>query len=168
MPYRNKTYVCLDYDNDKDFYNIMKAWKDNDNFEFNFYDARDVRTINPESKEASIKAGLRERMINSKVLVVLIGEKTRFYSPYIGWEIELANRLGLPIIAVNINKKRIYDFDLTPSVLDPLLAVHIPFSPAAMTHALDKWPAEHAELARKGETGPRQYGDTVYRSIGVI
>ena len=37
MAYRNKTYVCFDGDTDMRYYNLMKAWKQNDNTDFNFY-----------------------------------------------------------------------------------------------------------------------------------
>ena len=40
MAYRNKVYVCFDGDTDIKYYNLMKAWKQNDNTNFNFYDAK--------------------------------------------------------------------------------------------------------------------------------
>ena len=30
MAYKNKTYVCFDADNDIKYYNLMKAWKENE------------------------------------------------------------------------------------------------------------------------------------------
>ena len=60
MAYRNKVYVSMDADNDLRYYFMMKAWKQNDNSSFNFYDAHDINTILDKS-EASIKAGLQER-----------------------------------------------------------------------------------------------------------
>ena len=68
MAYRNKTYVCFDGDNDIRYYNLMKAWKQNDNTNFNFYDAHDINTALDSSTEETIKRRLRERLINSKVL----------------------------------------------------------------------------------------------------
>ena len=44
MPYRNKTYVCFDGDNDIHYYYLMKAWKQNDSMSFNFFDAHDLNT----------------------------------------------------------------------------------------------------------------------------
>ena len=43
MAYRNKTYVCFDADSDIRYYNLMKAWKENDRMNrsrcrFNFAD----------------------------------------------------------------------------------------------------------------------------------
>ncbi|NBS70289.1 molecular chaperone Tir, partial [bacterium] len=42
MPYRNKTYVCFDGDNDIRYYRLMQAWRDNERFDFNFYNAHDL------------------------------------------------------------------------------------------------------------------------------
>ena len=39
MAYRNKVYVSMDADNDLRYYFMMKAWKQNDNSSFNFYDS---------------------------------------------------------------------------------------------------------------------------------
>lgn len=55
MAYRNKTYVCFDGDTDMRYYNLMKAWKQNDNTEFNFYDAHDLNSARDTSLEQSIK-----------------------------------------------------------------------------------------------------------------
>jgi hypothetical protein len=167
MPYRNKTYVCFDADNDIHWYRLMTAWSDNENFKFNFYNAHDLTTIRPGSTEESIKASLRERMRNSKVLVVLIGTNTRFCNTYVKWEIELAIKHGLPIIAINLNGDRKFDENLCPKALRETLAIHVPFKEALMTYALDNWPDRHAELKAEGEDGPRWYKDSVYSGLGL-
>lgn len=41
MAYRNKVYVAFDGDNDKDKYELIKAWGANSNFDFEFHDAHD-------------------------------------------------------------------------------------------------------------------------------
>ena len=43
MPYRNKVYVAFDGDRDIHYYRLMKAWKQNDYTDFNFYDAHDLK-----------------------------------------------------------------------------------------------------------------------------
>ena len=73
MAYRNKTYVAFDGDKDIRYYLLMKAWKQSDKTDFNFYDAHDLNTARDSSQEESIKRQLRERMANSKVFVLLIG-----------------------------------------------------------------------------------------------
>ena len=77
MAYRNKTYVCFDGDNDIRYYNLMKAWKQNDNTDFNFYDAHDLNTALDSSSEETIKRKLKERLNNTKIFVILLGEHTK-------------------------------------------------------------------------------------------
>ncbi len=67
MAYRNKTYVAFDGDTDMRSYNLMKAWKQNDNTDFNFHNAHDLKQSRDSSSEDSIKRSLRDRMNNSKV-----------------------------------------------------------------------------------------------------
>lgn len=109
MPYRNKTYVCFDGDNDYHYYSLMKAWKQNDGLPFNFFDAHDLNAARDTSLTESIRRQLRERLNNSKILVVLIGENTRYLYRFVRWEMEQALDLGLPIIGVNLNGLRQQD-----------------------------------------------------------
>ena len=74
MAYRNKTYVCFDADSDIRYYNLMKAWKENDSMAFDFYNAHEINNLRDGSSEAQIKRKLRERLQNTKVLVILIGK----------------------------------------------------------------------------------------------
>ena len=103
MPYRNKTFVSFDGDNDMPYYRLMCAWKQNDNIPFNFYNAHDLNYARDSSHEESIKVQLRIRMQNSKEFILLIGEKTRYLYKFVRWEIEQALARELPIIAVNLN-----------------------------------------------------------------
>ena len=87
MAYRNKTYVAFDGDNDMKYYSTMQMWKQNDSSTFNFYDAHDLNNALDTSSEETIKRKLRERMSNSKVFVLLVGEKTRYLHKFVSWEI---------------------------------------------------------------------------------
>ena len=102
--YRNKIYVAFDGDNDISYYNLLKAWHENGNFEFN--DAHDLNTSKDSSKEESIKHNLSIRLKNSKIFIILIGEHTKYLTKFVKWEIEQAIKLNIPIIAVNLNKRR--------------------------------------------------------------
>ena len=68
----------------------MKACRQRDSSLFNFYDAHDINNALDTSTEETIKRRLRERMMNSNVFVLLVGEKTRFLYRFVRWEIELA------------------------------------------------------------------------------
>jgi len=107
MAYKNKTYVCFDADNDIHYYRLMTAWKENDKIAFNFHNAHEINNLRDGSSEETIKRKLRERLENTKVLVVLIGEHTKNLYKYVRWEIEYAIENNIPIIGVNLNGNNI-------------------------------------------------------------
>ncbi len=98
MPYKNKTFVSFDGDTDMHYYRLMTAWKQSDYLPFNFYNAHDINTARDYSTEESIKTQLLERLRNSKVFVILIGESTRYLYKFVRWEIEQAIKREMPII----------------------------------------------------------------------
>jgi len=167
MAYRNKTYVCFDADSDIRYYRLMQAWKQNDNTDFDFYNAHELFRILPTSSEETIKHNLRERLKNTKVFVLLVGEQTRYLYRFVHWEIEQALKLDLPIIAVNLNGRRSIDVDRIPPLLRGELAIHISFNAAIMQYALESWENRFYELKRNGETGPYYYKDSVYNDLGL-
>ena len=167
MAYRNKTYVCFDGDNDIHYYRMMTAWKANDNIDFNFYDAHDLHQCKDSSCEATIKRSLRDRMSNSKILLVLVGEKTKNLYKFVRWEIEIALSMGIPIIVANLNNKRNYDSDRCPPILDNELAIHVSFEKGIIQFAIDTWPANSVKHFAAGKRGPFYYEEEVYKRFGL-
>ena len=167
MAYRNKTYVAFDGDTDMRSYGLIKAWKQNDYTDCNFHDVHDIKQARDTSSEETIKRSLRERMNNSKVFVLLVGQSTRYLYRYVRWEIELALSMNLPIIVVNLNQQRSHDNYLCPPILRDALAVHISYSPKIMQFALEAWETWHYEHQRNGKTGPFHYNADIYRSVGL-
>ena len=165
MAYTNKTYVCFDADTDMHYYRLMTAWKKNDRIEFNFHNAHEINNIRDGSSEATIKARLRERLQNTKVLVVLIGEKTANLYKYVRWEIEWAIENDIPIVAVNLNKTKQMDPTYCPPILREKLAIHISFGQKIMDYALNTWPSSHALHRKANETGPYHYTDSLYLKL---
>lgn len=159
MPYRNKTFVSFDGDNDMHYYRLMQAWKQHDGIDFNFYDAHDINTSRDSSQEASIKAQLAERIRNSKNFILLVGERTRYLTKFVGWEIEQAISRGLPMIVVNLNGQRDLDESRCPPAAKTALAVHVSFNAAIIQYALDNWPTA------QGKSGPYYYNAEVYKSL---
>ena len=88
MVYRDKTYVAFDGDNDIKYFNLMKAWKQSDNTDFNFYDAHELNSARDSSLTESIKNQLRERMNNSKMFILLLGKHTKYLTRFVKWEVE--------------------------------------------------------------------------------
>lgn len=166
MAYRNKTYVAFDGDKDIKYYNLMKAWKQNDDTDFNFYDAHDINNAKDTSTEDTIKRKLRERMNNSKVFVLLVGESTKNLYKFVRWEIETALNLDLPIIAVNLNGSKKQD-DKCPPILKNELAIYIPFKASILQYALENWPSSHSTYKSNDKSGPYHYNDSVYKDLGI-
>lgn len=162
MVYRNKTYICFDADIDMRYYNLLKAWCANDNIEFNFYNAHEINNIMSYSSEETIKRRLRERMQNSKLLIVLIGEKTKNLFKYVRWEIELAQKMDIPIIAVNLNGINGIDNKFCPPILKNKPVVHVPFKKECIVYAMNNWINYYPTAKQKGEVNLR------YRSFDYV
>ena len=168
MAYRNKTYVAFDGDSDIRYYNLMKAWKQSDKSDFNFYDAHDLNTAWDTSTEETIKRRLRERMAHSKVFVLLVGESTKYLYKFVRWEIDMAiNHYELPIIVVNLNGLRKCDNDRCPPIARDTLSIHIPFGSKIMQYALENWPAWHSQYKNEGKTDNYYYKTSVYDELGL-
>ena len=167
MPYRNKVFVSFDGDNDIHYYRLMRAWKQNDNTLFNIFDAHDINTALDSSTEATIKRRLSERLANSKAVVSLIGERTRYLYKFVRWELEQAIERNLPIIGVNLNGQRDRDDDLCPPVIRDTLAIYVSFSPKILQYALENWPDQHAQLQATRKSGPYYYDASIYRGLGL-
>ena len=144
------------------YYRLMQAWKEHENIAFNFHNAHEINNLRDGSSEEQIKRKLRERLANTKVLVVLIGENTRNLHKFVRWEIEYAIENDIPIIAVNLNGKRRKDDDRCPPILRDTLAVHVAYGQKILNHALNNWPDNHAKLRKEGKAAGYHYDDSHY------
>jgi hypothetical protein len=106
-------------------------------------------------------------MRNSRLFILLVGERTRYLTKFVRWEIEQAISRALPIIVVNLNGLRSMDDARCPTLAKDTLAIHISFNAAIMQHALDNWPNSHETLRREGKSGPYYYNDNVYKGLGL-
>ncbi len=165
MAYKNKTYVCFDADTDIHYYWLMTAWKENEKFAFNFDNAHEINNLSDSSSEETIKTKLRERLKNTKVLIVLIGKNTKKLYKYVRWEIEYAIDKDIPIVAVNLNKKKKFDQQLCPPILSKKLAVHISYEQKIIDFALNNWPSSHQTYKKKGKVGSFYYETSVYDNL---
>src|SRR2546422_1049107 len=161
------TYVIFDGDKDRYAYAFMRGWTVNDRVEFDFRDAHDIGSMTGRAQdEAYVKSELRKRMKASSQVVVLVGESTKYLRKFVGWEIDLALELGLPIIVVNLNDQRSMDSDRCPIPLRTGYVVHIAYKRAIIKYALENFSAEFSGRDRS-PTGPRHYSDDVYRNVGI-
>jgi len=167
MPYANKAYVAFDADNDIRYYRLMQAWKKIDGSSFGFYDAHDLTNIMSWSSEETIKSSLRERLKNTKVFLILIGDRTKYHHKFVRWEIEQAIKMDIPIIAVNLNGKRKKDTELCPAVLNDKLVLHVSFNKSILQKAIGQWPNLYVSYKRDGNIDDFSYNSSVYQSLGL-
>lgn len=108
-----KTQVCVsfDYTNDNRYYNMLKAWDANSNFDFSFGDCTPSE-IQSESV-SRIKAVLTQKIDSASCLLVIVGEEANKTHPdsreigYTNWqnyEIAKAKELGKRLVAVKIDR----------------------------------------------------------------
>jgi hypothetical protein len=167
MSYRDTTYVIFDGDNDIWAYGFMRGWDKSEHVDFSFADAHDLKPLTDRAEdEAYIESRLRERFASATQVIVLIGKNTKNLYRFVRWEMEVAQKLDLPIIAVNLNDRRIYDSDLCPPILRDRYVVHVPFKAKIIRHALDHFPGEYR---RRGASdgGNRNYPHSVFTSVGL-
>lgn len=169
MSYRNKTYVIFDADSDRWAYAYMKGWKSNDNMDFNFHDAHDIGPITDWASDDTIKARLRQRFSNAKQAIVLVGENTKSLRKWVPWEIDISQKLYLPIVVVNLNGLRTIDSNLCPVSLRKWPAVHVAYKAAIIQYALDSFPAQYSSIqaSTEGAYDWYYYGDHVYKALGL-
>lgn len=165
MSYRNKTYIIFDGDQDMWAYAYMKGWNKNNNIDFNFHDAHDLNTITNNSSEANTKRKLKERFSGAKQAVVLIGEFTKNLYRFVRWEIEVCHDLGIPVIAVNLNKLRKYDSNLCPPILRDADAIHVSFNARIIKYALDDFCEDYSKYNGKGDNW--YYKTSIYDGLGL-
>lgn len=166
MAYRNKVYVAFDGDEDMPYYRMITAWAANTKNDFELNNAHDLNKSYDSSAEESIKRQLRLRFANSKLFIILVGQHTKNLRKFVKWEIETAIRLEIPIIAVNINRKKRAD-DLMPTLLRNNLSLVIPYKEVAIKYAMDNWPDADKSHRRNKEMTQFYYKDKVYEKLGI-
>ena len=100
-------------------YWLMKAWKENENIDFDFADCQLHDDVNSED-EAYVKRKCRERINLAGKYILLIGQDTRYKHKYVRWEAEVAREKGCTIIGVNLDIPA-EDYE----TLDPRLPVEL-------------------------------------------
>lgn len=172
MSYKNKTYVIFDAgdgkvgDKDMCYYRTMTMWKKSEKIEFNFHDAHDYNNLTPRAQEAQIKKKLRERFANAKQVVVLVGENTKSNDAYVLWELEIAQKLDLPIVAAYVDGSRDFDKSQCPTILHGANCLHVSFQAKIIKHALDNFPTSYAKKDKSKKKNWR-YGADIYKDLGL-
>lgn len=108
MAYRNGTYIAFHAEGKTDptasdirYYRMMKAWHVHDDIDFKFVNSHDkVAAVRDSSSKQTIMRSLRERLDNSKNMVLIIGPTTKNDADFVPYEIAYAiDTCKIPIIA---------------------------------------------------------------------
>jgi hypothetical protein len=169
MSYRNKTYIAFASE-DISSYRLMEAWRENQNIDFDFFDAHDLYVSRDTSKPETIKANLRERMKSAKQFVLLgsahAKKKGGDGTSFLAYEVETMVSLGLPVVVANLDGDRNIDRNFIPK---PLLdadyyTISVSFKSKIIKYALDEYAVG---FASSNNTGPHYYKSSVYDSLGL-
>jgi hypothetical protein len=174
MAYRNKTFISFASE-DIHYYRLMCAWKENTKFDFDFYDAHDINVARDSSRAETINRRLRERLVNTKQVIMLIGDVTRRKAAnpdtFVYYEAHTILSLGLPIIFANVNRSRTAETNRIPEILLEPYTMSTSFGPYILRYALDNFPNDFAENKRLPEAtrkkGVYHYKESVYESLGL-
>ena len=168
MAYRNKTFVSFASEHIS-YYRMMTAWRSNKHIDFNFHDAHDLNTALDTSQPDTIRRRLRERLASTKQVVLLVGDETRAVaarsSRFLYYEVDVINRLGLPVVFANLNGSRVVESSRLPQKLSEPYTVSVSFQPAIIKYALDNFPEAYSRNSTK--VGPHQYKPQVYERLGL-
>jgi hypothetical protein len=158
MAYRNGTYIAFHANNtanptesDMKYYNTLRMWNVREENDFNFINSHDkTGAVRDTSKRETLMRALRERLNNSKNMILVIGETTRFDTDWVPFEIEYAvDECKIPIIAAYPG----YNWILAPNQLASLWpkslidrinngtahVIHVPFKQEPITSAVSQF-----------------------------
>lgn len=164
MAYKKIIYVSYDAD-DILYFNMLQAWLASDTQEFVHHTLND--TVSTSQRIAdSISNALKEKIVSTFCVIVLVGEHTVSLSRQMKIEIEKSIELNKPIIVANLNGKRSIDKDLCPALLQPQMAVHLSFNAKIIQKALDTWPTYYEQNKNNG-SGAYFFMPDVYENLGL-
>ncbi len=108
---KKKVCISFDYEHDKNYKYLLKAWDANSDFDFSFNDVTPTE-INSDNY-SRVKAVITERIKSAAYLLVIVGKHANDEHPrryeigcrnWINWEIKKAKELGKKLVAVKIDK----------------------------------------------------------------
>lgn len=100
---KKRVFISYDYDNDKNYKNLLLAWDKNSDFDFSFYDVS-VDVSVDSNDAAAIKRVISARIGEASHFICIVGKKTS-KSSWIKWEIAKAVELKKRLIVAKIEKE---------------------------------------------------------------
>ena len=182
MAYRNGTYIAFHADgtnvpteSDIKYYNLMKAWTAKDDDDFSMINSHDkTAAVRDSSLKETLKRRLKERLRNSKHMVLIIGDTTKNDKDWVPFEIEYANdSCEIPIIVTYIGEEYILNakknWHKLPQALKDRInngtasCIHIPFKKAPLNDAISQF--NPSNKPKGGGLGI--YSEDAYKSFGI-
>ncbi len=183
MAYRNGTYVAfhaegtnIPIDSDIKYYNLMKAWTEKANDDFSMINSHEkTSAVRDSSKRETLRVRLKERLRNSKNMVLIIGPTTKNDKDWVPLEIEYAiDNCDLPIIVAYTGYESVLAPDklshLWPEALKKRIndgkasCIHIPFKKQPLKDAISQF--SHNNKPIGGSLGV--YSKEAYAAFGII
>lgn len=165
MAYRNGTYVAFHAagqseptDSDMKYYRLLQAWHTNEDHEFALVNSHEkTAAVRDTSLRDTLRRRLRERLANSKNLLLILGKTTKFDTDWVPFEIAAAvDDYDLPIIAAYTAYTAVppeSSIDVLrswwPSALalriaqKSVFSIHIPFKQKPIHEALKQFHVNH-------------------------
>jgi hypothetical protein len=182
VAYRNGTYIAfhaqgtnVPIDSDIRYYNLLKAWTAKTDDDFSMIDSHEKSAAVRDSiKKETLRTRLKERLRNSKNLLLIIGATTKFDTDWVPFEIRYAiDECGIPVIATYTD----YEYILDPSKLSHLWpealkiridngtarVIHIPFKKEPISAAISQF--SHANMPKSSLS---YYIQDAYIKWGII
>lgn len=182
MAYRNGTYVAFNgcgttdpTKGDIKYYNIIKAWNNNQDIDFDFINSHEKTSqVMDSSKKDTLLRRLQERMRNSKNMLVIITENSSNNKGLLNWEIEqCVLQYDMPIIIAYtmcdgrltspISYKRYLPSRLAELIeTEKAKCIHISFKKQPIMAAIDKF-----SINDKPKWSNTHYTDETYSNWGI-
>jgi hypothetical protein len=102
-PRKKKVFISYDYEQDRNYKNLLLAWDSLKHLEFSINDQSTDVSIHSTNSSA-IKSAISRFIHKSDYFLVIVGPKTHT-SEWVQWEIEKAIELKKKIIVIKTNRK---------------------------------------------------------------
>jgi hypothetical protein len=168
VAYRNGTYVVFHAAGTSDptasdmkYYNLLRAWHVRDDSDFRFVNSHDkAAAVRDTSKRETLRRVLVERLGDSKNVILILGETTRFDTDWVPFEISHAIDVrGLPIVAAYPGYEYIQDPSALAAFWPAAFAsrirngtarvIHVPFKQEPLADAVSQFSFDSSPRANK-------------------
>jgi hypothetical protein len=128
---KKRVFISFDYDNDLRYKNMLLAWNNHDDFDFEFYDGSLKDAINS-TNAPYVKSKIKPLIEKSSHVLCIIG-KASGASAWINWEVQTGVDSKKKLIGVKLDKS----YTSPPAVLNNNASLAMSYTFDAIKKALD-------------------------------